>query len=948
MLCQVLLPLVLLTITAATSLEPRRARQLDLGPPTNQISETSGGPRESSFQQPGYLPPIEPAGAQDDPVVLRPTTLPPARPTHHGRDLCTDPFHSFLCANLRTRRPITGALPNQRIIEADGNNLSGANTFLEPSKVLAPPLNDLEDPSTTTTRRPITTTYRTTTTRRPTTTTTTTTTPRPTTTRRPTTTTTTRRPTTTTTTTRRPTTTTTTTTTERPIGPEASNDVRSYLPPESIAPAAAQQDLTVVKPDSTDEEHHHHHPHHHGRDLCSDPFHSFLCQPLKPRKRITGDLPNGLQGQNTFLTPQKIRPDPDISPQPSNEIDRAYLPPATTTRRPTTTTTRRPIEPQPSNEIDNVYLPPVTTTRRPPPPPTTTRRPTTTTRRPTTIRFRPEPSNDIERAYLPPSTTRRPPPPPPTTRRPPPPPPTTTRRPTTTTQRPTTTIRFRPEPSNEVERAYLPPVAPQPSNIDNNYLRPEPKIEPAAAQNDPAIAAPDHDHHHHHGSHGFKDICSDPFHSFLCTVPKPRTRITGALPDRFRNNILSPAPSNIDLSRVRILEHKSDNLKILVVPQDSQAPQPSQQQDTKIPPPGYSLTRPENKLTLPSETKEVIGYNYPKPTSPAPTTTKGYSYPKPEKKLTLPSEIVDVRITPRARPTTTTTVGYSYPKPEKKLTLPSEVRPQVVTGYNYPKPTTTPGYDYPTPLNKFNLPSESKQVVGYDYPKPAKGYEYPTPEVKLPLPSEIKPVIGYDYPKPTVGLPEPTKGYDYPKPELKLTLPSENKPVRLPEPTKGYDYPKPELKLTLPSENKPVVGYDYPKPSVGLPEPTKGYDYPKPDNRLTLPSEQSNAPRQKPTLSSPSQNRSPQPYRPSPNPQSQSRNALPSSLKEARERLQGLQGTKVDKISNISNQNSVSDLIPVNQVEFPSDGGLSVRFGERLKRRERKSYLSPPPGSHRL
>ncbi|EEB12657.1 conserved hypothetical protein [Pediculus humanus corporis] len=155
---------------------------------------------------------------------------------------------------------------------------------------------------------------------------------------------------------------------------------RAYLPPVPEYSGAAQTlDSAVKVPqrepqnnNNNDDHHHHHHHHHHDEnfDICSDPFHSFLCAPLKARKRITGALPERL-GQPSFnefrnvLFPSKkpslINNEPKLS-SPSNIIE-------STSFKPTTTTTSKPtflptflttkFQGENSNVNDRFYLPPV-------------------------------------------------------------------------------------------------------------------------------------------------------------------------------------------------------------------------------------------------------------------------------------------------------------------------------------------------------------------------------------------------------------------------------------------------------------------------------------------------------------------------------------------------------------------------------------------------------------
>ncbi|XP_046392722.1 mucin-2-like [Ischnura elegans] len=283
---------------------------------------------------------------------------------HHGhhdhKDICSHPFHSFLCSTSKRRRMYDGRPSRPIPITANvpDNSLTGDSS--NPFGEILLPLSV----STTTTPRPTTTTRRTTTTQ--------TTTPKPlTTTTRPTTTT--KRPTTprpATTTTRRIVT--TTTTTPRPrttpeIPPQGQDTfaVGSRVP----APLETAQAINIPRVD-----------HYGGKDPCTHSFHSYLCTSSgSKRRRIYNGRP-----ERPVPVPVKT-PDNSLTGDSSNPSGEILLPlsvttTTTTTPRPTTTTTtttRRPITRPPTTTTQR---PITTTTRRV----TTTRVTTTTTKPPTT------------------------------------------------------------------------------------------------------------------------------------------------------------------------------------------------------------------------------------------------------------------------------------------------------------------------------------------------------------------------------------------------------------------------------------------------------------------------------------------------------------------------------------------------------------------------------------
>lgn len=246
----------------------------------------------------------------------------------------------------------------------------------------------------------------------------------------------------------------------------------------------------------------------------------------------------------------------------------------------------------------------------------------------------------------------------------------------------------------------------QSSFEDRSYLPPEPNFQPAAAQNDVALASPKV--HHHNPFHHGRDLCTDPFHSFLCSSGKPRKRITGALPSGYR-----PDSSN---TKEALIRPDTSFLKLNALIPSPKPVQTFRSQTTSIPRPTtlkpIVTKKPEQLFLQTSEARVANGYKYPKPSNPFPT---------------LPEQN-NVELSPSS-----SNEGYSYPKPAKPFPLPIEAETE-------PPKTPSPSSSIPS----VSLPTTQGQ--GYQYPRPNKplqlpekqGYSYPKPEKRLELPTETK------------------------------------------------------------------------------------------------------------------------------------------------------------------------------------------------------------------
>ncbi|KAK6641503.1 hypothetical protein RUM44_013215 [Polyplax serrata] len=604
---------------------------------------------------------------------------------------------------------------------------------------------------------------------------------------------------------------------------------RSYLPPQPEYSGAAQTPQAAVeRPQQREpDHHHHHHDHHHHHhhhdenfDICTDAFHSFLCTPLKARRRITGAFPEHLRAQASFNQYRRVIPErvsnqylppviqnlpninlPPVKPElpriiaPTNRIETTYLPPTTRGPQtaPTTTTTVRyvpPRVPQPSNAIDRSYLPPVKAEP------------------PRII----APSNRFETTYLPP----------------------TTRRPQTAPTTPTTTTTVRyvpprvPQPSNTIDRSYLPPL-PNNRNINSVHINTFNSFDtrqPSSTTSRPVVttAAPTSRTFIQQQSTTVKSTTGKNFIQYTpstLSFQQPQGSTFRAT-EKFDSTIVSSPSTTFQTSRTSVVPNVNF-----------------------ISPSAKPFTRTTNLVSLPSSTFSTtrnfqIDSSYLPPESthaaastpvttlkPAVTPAKN-SFSSTQKVIHRSSVLPEVKPSPsnvnvkiieneENRNLVAPTVGYSYPKPEKNFPLPSEQT--VLVPSTTPKPTTTTfkptttirpttinfkesesrvtaGYEYSKPTPEFPLPSEMNvEVIG----TAQTAYLYPKPEAKLPLPSEqqvvaetVTTTVATTTTKPTTVAPKKPNGYQYEKPQVEFEVPKK----------KGYSYPKPDNPLQLPTETE--------------------------------------------------------------------------------------------------------------------------------------------------
>lgn len=243
--------------------------------------------------------------------------------------------------------------------------------------------------------------------------------------------------------------------------PEASNLAEKQLIPEVTTTPAPKP--PTKKPSGWD-----------GVDPCTHAFHSWLCKPApRPRKLPPPVvIPSQPEASNTKESIETIYIPPPPEQEASNSEDSStllYIPPPRATDAPQASY----IPPPPSTEAtESTYLPPPPSTEAP------------------EIYLPPPPSTEAPEVYLPP---------PPSTEAPevylPPPP---------STEAPEV---YLPPPSStaateELEASYLPPLEPASSNRDGNQLIPDATAEPKQR---PTKS----------GWEG-ADPCSHPFHSWLC------------------------------------------------------------------------------------------------------------------------------------------------------------------------------------------------------------------------------------------------------------------------------------------------------------------------------------------------------------------------------------------------------------------------------------------------
>ncbi|PSN41175.1 hypothetical protein C0J52_16106 [Blattella germanica] len=555
----------------------------------------------------------------------------------------------------------------------------------------------------------------------------------------------------------------TTTTTRRPIT-TTSRQIPVSTPSPPILAEAAQTPLQVVVPQIQKQP-----------NICNDPFHSFLCQPVNTQKRKQkyGEInpsstiskpPSSLRGDSSFIQESIVFNQPHTTVKPG------------TPKPKPTTSFRNNFVPQTASAVHQPFyfcnhtLPTVLPTTKF----VTTARTlnivsSKTTKKPfsySPITQRPI-QIDADSSFNQPSRIPFP----------------------STTVR-TTTIRIPDPPVRFIPAAQTPDVTiVRPDNTHNH----------------------DHDHDHGHNHDHHIDICKDPFHSFLCTPVEPskRKRPTGELPAKFKN----PVPSNLagassfnaptkvfpDRNTIRNLASGSSSFPITArttpkpitstttlrpttrtsfTPRKFEIqPQPDQIHQTRLfPKPETPIKKDEpcqhssnlfqyhqdtlstteapykaeNTFLSPSKVLPVFplialgtdnnGYKYPKPDQPLSTTTPhpGYEYNKPKNELRYPASSFSRENNnnqpPKTFPpnnfdsqSTNNQPGYNYDKPLNPLSISTTRKPpQNIFGQSSGSNDNSQGYTYPKPPVKQQFPSSTpgNNVVSSTTPK---GYNYPSP-----------------------------------------------------------------------------------------------------------------------------------------------------------------------------------------------------------------------------
>jgi len=420
--------------------------------------------------------------------------------------------------------------------------------------------------------------------------------------------------------------------------------------------------------------------------------------------------------------------------------------------------------------------------------------------------------------------------------------PTTTSRPyVTASNTPTAIPALRPD-STFIQAAKLPypQTLPNTTRATSRVSRPQTSLlnVPAAQTPDVSIVRPDndhshdhsHDHGHEHDHHGI-DICKDPFHSFLCTpvIPSKRRRLTGGLPERFRN----PVPPNF-------LGASSFNQPTKIFPPDTKAvtsrPPPattkssfqekkpifsSQQRDIQQKPAQTTLAkllpRPTTQIRSKSEhsCKQVF-HTFLCEEGGSKTTFKAQSSPLPPSKLVGDSSFVNpskvlpsLSLNAQSTENQGSIQGYAYPKPsptqQTTSPIPTTTHQQ---GYAYNPPYKPLQYPASTlkgestilqPLKTFasnNLTGQStenrasssgfKEFPGYNYQKPLNPLRYPTTTT---APSST---IIHDTVDNISGQGTRNQGnYKPPPNQLITTLPPAASGYKHPTPAKPVQYPYP-------------------------------------------------------------------------------------------------------------------------------------------------------------
>ncbi|KAK9498683.1 hypothetical protein O3M35_003262 [Rhynocoris fuscipes] len=608
--------------------------------------------------------------------------------------------------------------------------------------------------------------------------------------------------------------------------------------------------------------------------LCNDPFHSFLCKPVGPRKNIfdgrlrpgaqvpsnlksgEAQLAAGIQSSFSFDSPS-------FADGPSNQ----YLPSKFEPLPPRQENLQLlvPIQ-QPQQNVFN-YAPP-------PPAPVIT----TTTLRPTTFR---------------PFTTQPPKPPVQTF------PPSTTKSPQFTfpvqTPPPLPSNSYLPVDQIDVRQSSssnLFPLLQGSAQLSTGIpFRPlQQQGEAQLAEGIPAstplrqggsnLAEGRQNKEERH--HTLEELCNDAFHSFLCKpITKPRKRIDG----RIRPG--AKIPPNV----LQALSTSGSNAQKLPPRQQTGSaqlaegiPNPNTFQGYYYPVPEIIPTftfqatnqLPVQNFLIPNQkvTPEKVPERIPPPkyqsfTSQATSQQSFQNFLVPKPKVTpdkVPERIpppkfqlsnqnsiqtnqVQNFLTTKIPPPSTQNLFSSSNQLSQNLfTLNPYITstPCIHTPVIYQNPIAEPAQiSQLTLLNSVNQLNQD----GYQYSTPQAPFTFPTTTQKpitstniLFIPSFNNEIVstterptesttnGYDYPKPSTPFTIPPRNYQI-QTETQSAIPSNNQPsvITTPRPqlnngNEGYYYQKPEQQFTLPTTTTTTAA------------PTdEGYSYPKPGTPFTLP-----------------------------------------------------------------------------------------------------------------
>ncbi|KAJ9593119.1 hypothetical protein L9F63_027639, partial [Diploptera punctata] len=567
-------------------------------------------------------------------------------------------------------------------------------------------------------------------------------------------------------------------------------------------------------------------------DNCKHAFHSFLCSsPSRSRNRptLTPNVP--LTGESTFLDPQNV-----LLPSPQNKL---IVTPRTSisSTRPTTTrpTTTRPIKtsktpprilaeaaqtpiavlaPQTENSQEPYYFCNTSST--------TVKPITSIPRTYSPFQFKSDP-NSFRSSTLPPTTSRK----------------TFTFASTTTKIKPFTFTPFSTTPSPiRGDSSFIDPVRfPFPSSTTQKptVRTPDPPVRNIAAAQTPdvTVVKPDHEHNHDH-DHGHDH------HHGIDILPSKRKRPTGELPARFKN----PVPPNLTGASsfnnpTKVLpevnkppSNNNNNIKNNHIEQVQQLPppcdHPSHQSSSSLPQTslrGGSTFQNPSKVLPPlsaqsSENRDIVkGYDYPKPSTSIPITTRnpGYVYNKPDNQLQYPKYSLfsastndqPSKIDPPFKfsaQNSDNKPGYTYEKPAIPLQLPSTTtKPNDnifgqdnnnkgnSQGYNYPKPPPNRQFPTPRPVNNIrsgNVPPEFNRNAGKTPFSSSIFGSKTSPESVLP--------IGQ-----SANNREVSQDYSYPKPVTSTQLAGQDLfATKKPDSFQGYNYRKSENEFQSPSNDR--------------------------------------------------------------------------------------------------------------------------------------------------